>query len=201
MLVRTFVALPVAETGLAKSLVAAQMAIGRGGGRVKWVPSHHFHFTLKFLGEIDGSRLQVVRAAVAAAVKGEESFTLELTGVGAFPGPEGARVIWAGTGAGSASLVALANRVEQALVDVGFPRDRRRFSPHLTLGRVAEDGLVPGLTAAILAERERVVGAVNADRVIVYRSDLHPAGPAYTALETCPLTRPGGGVGDRAGAL
>lgn len=186
-LVRTFVAVPVANLALQKALVAVQNELARAGGRVRWVPPHQFHYTLKFLGEIPAAAVATVQEAVGRAVVGVEPFTLSIRGLGAFPRPEAARVIWAGCGEGAESLSALAERVERELVAAGFPPERRRFSPHLTLGRVADGGLVPALTAGVQAGAGRRFGSTRVDSVLVYRSDLRPSGPVYTPLVTFPL--------------
>lgn len=185
--VRTFVAVPVDGPMLCRSLAAAQAELGRAGGRVRWVPPHQFHYTLKFLGEIPASRVEAARAAVAEAVVGVAPFSLAVAGVGAFPRPDAARVIWAGCGAGREALVALAERVERALVAAGFPPEPRPFSPHLTLGRVAQGGLTAGLAAAVEAARDRAFGTLPVRAVVLYRSDLRPYGPIYTPLATFPL--------------
>ena len=103
--------------------------------RVKWVEPHNLHFTLKFLGEIPEADLENVVRAVESS-RGSGAFEIDIEGVGAFPGAGSARVLWAGVSGGADRLVALATLAEDALSAVGFPRDTRPFSPHLTLGRV-----------------------------------------------------------------
>nr|PZN39224.1 MAG: RNA 2',3'-cyclic phosphodiesterase [Bacillota bacterium] len=124
---------------------------------------------------------------MAEAVAGVAPFTLAVAGVGAFPRPDAARVIWAGCGDGREALVALAERVERALVAAGFPPEPRPFSPHLTLGRVAQGGLTRDLAAAVAAARDRAFGTLPVRTVVLYRSDLRPDGPIYTPLATFPL--------------
>ena len=59
---------------------------------------------------------------------------------GVFPPAGSARVVWLGL-TPRAELIALAGRIEKALAPLGFPPERRPFTPHLTLGR-AEPGAV-----------------------------------------------------------
>ena len=82
----------------------------------------NFHVTLKFLGGIDDARVPSVSDALRAAVGRHARFEIELGGLGAFPSPTRARVLWAGVVSGEGSLAALAATVDVALAALGFPR-------------------------------------------------------------------------------
>jgi 2'-5' RNA ligase len=90
-------------------------------------------------------------------------------------------VIWAGV-RGGPEVVELATRVEEALEKLGFPREGRPFSAHVTLGRIREPQRDPVLAAALSEEIEREFGAVRVDQIALMRSDLSPRGARYTAL-------------------
>ena len=96
------------------------------------------HLTLKFLGNVDRSLLPALTDALHAVGEGAAPFALQLSGVGAFPNPRSPRVLWAGVLGDTESLTALASRVDDTCSTLGFSRERRPFSPHLTLARVRE---------------------------------------------------------------
>lgn len=189
-MVRCFAAVEVASPAVRRALESAQntlrLAFGAGTNPVKWVPSHQFHFTLKFFGEIDD------RAALRAAAALREGancspFLLEVAGLGAFPNPDRPSVLWAGTGKGQLELVSLATRVEEAMVRAGFRREPRPFRPHLTLGRVREQARVPAQVRERLSAPPVSYGAWTVERLVLMRSELLPTGPRYTVLEAAPL--------------
>lgn len=186
-LVRAFAAVPVAAPAVVAALAEAQVQLRRTGAAVKWVAPGQFHFTLKFLGEIGADRVNAARGALLRATAAVEPFSLALQGLGAFPRPEVARVIWAGCGAGGPELVQVVRRVEAEMLAAGFPAERRAFSPHLTLGRVRDGGDPGPLGALLQAGAEQGFGVVPVTAVVLYRSELRPEGPVYTPLAKYPL--------------
>lgn len=155
------------------------------GSPLKWVAVDSIHLTLKFLGEIPASRLDAVRDATAASSAGVGDLSLELGGIGAFPGSSRPRVIWVGLEGDVPKLVSLAERLDRGLQTIGFERESRPFSPHLTLARVRPDAspqaqteIGSALTRARPPERLRF----TATEVSLMQSQLRPEGPLYTCL-------------------
>ncbi|HYF91197.1 MAG TPA: RNA 2',3'-cyclic phosphodiesterase [Symbiobacteriaceae bacterium] len=184
ILPRCFVAVEVKDAGLLRTLDAAQMGLRRAFGTpdpVKWVPAHQFHFTLKFLGEVEAAAAARAMAAVRRAAAGAAPFSAAMRGLGCFPGPVRPSVLWAGVAEGADGLGQLAARVEQELAREGFPPERRPFKPHLTLGRVREGAFVPRAAVEALAEAERQdFGRFGVERLVLMKSELTPRGPIYT---------------------
>src|SRR2546430_12500135 len=118
---------------------------------VAWVSPENVHLTLKFLGQVREARAAELVAALAGATSGFAPFEASVEGLGAFPTPLRARVIWAGVGRGAEPLVELAGRVDAALAALGFEREARPFAPHFTLGRVRAPRRDPALSDALLA--------------------------------------------------
>ncbi len=109
--------------------------------------------------------------------------------MGVFPNPRRPRVIWLGVDEPTGALSRLHQDVEQAISPLGFPTERRRFSPHLTLGRVKRGRSSAELEAlGRYATRARVrVGTMEVSAVYLMRSDLRPSGAIYTELAECDL--------------
>ena len=147
---------------------------------VAWVAPENLHLTLKFLGGVDVARLALVRDALDSAVRGCPAFDFGVAGLGAFPTPTRARVIWAGAGQGGPELQALAGRVDRALAAVGFAPEERAFSPHVTLGRMRDPRRNDRL--ADLLDRSETFGRIRVDRLSLMRSDLSPHGARYSEL-------------------
>ncbi len=152
---------------------------------VAWVAPDNVHLTLKFLGGVDETRLPAIVAGLTAAAAGQRTFDLVLHGLGAFPTPARARVVWAGVAAGARALEALAARVEEALAPLGVPRETRPFAGHVTLGRARAPRTNPRLAAAL--DAARALGGQGVARVSLMRSDLSPRGARYRELAAAAL--------------
>ena len=150
---------------------------GAPGGRVRWVRMDGLHITLRFLGGTAEDRLGELGPAVDAAAWAVSPFDVLLDGGGAFPVPGRPRALWLGIVDGAAELGGLAAGLEDALAEVGIPRDDRPFRPHLTVART--DGVRTGpLAARELEAAARGLGLrFTADRLVLYRSHLG-GGPA-----------------------
>ncbi len=181
-MIRTFVAVPVEDAVVRRRLAGARSLLPDLRG-VRWAAERQLHFTLKFLGDVEEERIEAARRATAAAARGGPgSFRLALEGLGAFPPKGAARVVWAGCGAGAEALASLAATVEEAFDTAGFPREERPFSPHLTLARVRDPLSGRRLAQALPSVPEEPFGTVLVGSIVLYRSDLSPAGPDYSEL-------------------
>lgn len=190
---RLFVAVRVEEPHVLDALVAVRGLVERTA-RVKWAEREQLHLTLRFLGEVDAARVDALRGALADAVRGVEPFRLVLAGLGVFP-PRGApRVVWAGVSFGAERLAELTARVEERLAEAGFPREARRFSPHVTLGRVREGESGRASLAALARVAARPFGSVEVLDAVLLQSVLGSAGATHTEL-----LRVGLGGGDARG--
>lgn len=184
---RTFIAV-VAE---GEVHAAAQTAIDRlqsAAENVKWVAPDNLHWTLHFLGDLDDVEVAAVCRRTVDAAASLEPFILSAEGVGAFPKVERPRTLYLGAGQGSDLLSKLHQALEERLADLGFRGERRKFVPHLTLGRVGR-GSHGG---EVLAERvaklaDYAGGQMEVAEVTVFASELTPSGPSYHILATAPL--------------
>ncbi len=194
-LVRTFVAVWLDEP--ARRCVEAFVAhlrrpVERSVGAVRWVAPAQYHFTLRFLGDLDREQRARVFAAVSEACRSTARFSLRLGALGAFPDLARPRVLWVGVEPPADRLLMdLAGRVEEALVQRGFGPADRPFAAHLTIGRVSQP---PGRRRGqpdVDAWRGRApqegCGGTEVREVVVMASRLTPAGPTYTPLMTAPL--------------
>ena len=186
MTVRCFVAVRLAEN-LKKPAAEIMDTLRRTGADVKWVEPHNLHFTLKFLEEIEWSRLDSAASAIDRALNGVTRFTVSLGGVGAFPGGVRPRVVWIGVSSGAADLSSLAAKLDREFEKEGFPTERRPFSPHLTLGRVRSSSGAAALSAAIIALKHLTMGSMRVSAVHLMKSTLTPNGPIYREIRSWDL--------------
>jgi 2'-5' RNA ligase len=184
--VRSFIAVDL-EPAVRTAIAQLQAELASCGADVRWVRAHGLHATLKFLGAVQTTQLEVVRKAVEGAVSEHAPHRLRVVGVGAFPSLRRARVLWVGLA--SPALGALAAAVEAAVVPLGFPPERRPFAPHVTLGRVRSPRGWARLEPMLQTHREDDFGSSEVRGVTIYRSTLHRDGAVYAPLWTIPLRR------------
>lgn len=188
---RTFIAVELSKE-LRARCVALQETLARAGAEVKWVAAENLHVTLLFLGEVDDRALPDLCRAVALVAGRQEGFALSVEGVGCFPNPRRPRVVWAGIGAGAAELRALHEALEPPLLELGcYRREERRYTPHITLGRVQGTGATDDLSAALAKKADWQAGAVAVKELLVLSSELTREGPVYAVLGRGKLRRPG----------
>jgi len=139
------------------------------------------------------NNLEVLTNMLQAEVIDHHIFEISIGGIGAFPKTSRPRVIWVGVEAPS-ELVALQRSIEAQTARLGYARDRRSFSAHLTLGRVSRNA-TPGEVrriGEILSDYHLgFLGVARVKEVHLYRSDLKPGGAVYTRLFTAPLGEQG----------
>ena len=183
MAVRTFVALELPEA-IAGGILGLVSQLRDSGIRASWCRRGTLHLTLKFLGDVEEEHLPGVVDAVAAASAGGSPFAFATGALGAFPSPRNPRVLWLGVEAVD-GLYVLHKAVEDQLAAIGMPRDRRRFHPHITLGRVR--GRAPEDTGRLLAAMQAPEGTVPVTEVWVMRSTLNPGGAVHEVIAAVPL--------------
>jgi 2'-5' RNA ligase len=153
-------------------------------GAVRWVDAEDIHITLKFLGEIPVGRIDFVRGAMDRSMEGVNPFSLAVEGLGCFPNTAHPRVVWAGVRS-EPLLLSLQKRLEDNLSAAGFERERRAFSPHLTLGRVkdgVEESLLRKLGAAVEGARPEPPVEMTVNGLCLFRSVLQRSGAEYSVL-------------------
>jgi 2'-5' RNA ligase len=146
------------------------------------VPPANWHFTLRFLGELESARAEQIAGALAATVL-RPPFGAELAGLGAFPSASRARTLWLGLSRGAAEFSRLAAAVDLALTACGVGTEVRPFSCHLTLARLDR----PADLSRLIAGHPVLPVPFSVEAVMLFRSDLGGGPPRYTALERFPL--------------
>lgn len=183
--VRAFVAVRMSEQ--VEDAVAKTIdELRRPDDGVRWVPRPNLHITLKFLGAaVDSHRLQQLTAGLRQLATKTAPFEVAAAGIGAFPNLDHPRAIWVGLhSVESGALAALAARLETVAADYGFEREKRRWTGHLTIGRVRGDSIKDETRDALNATRERNFGVSKIESITLYRSHLGPTGASYEALAT-----------------
>ena len=155
-----------------------------------WVRPEGIHLTLRFLGDIAEERVEALGTMLQDVAAGVTPFALDARGIGAFPDPRAPRVIWLGlqgTPEATAALRRMQAKIEDGVAGLGFPRESRAFTAHLTLARVRDRKSGAALAKVLEANHDRVVGGFTAASVGLIKSELRPTGAVYTTLVEVPF--------------
>jgi 2'-5' RNA ligase len=185
---RCFVAVPLPD-GVRAAAMRVQDELRRAceGADIRWLRSDAMHLTLKFLGNVDEARLPAMGRALAEEMPRHTVGRLALGGLGAFPEPRRAKVVWLGVREGAGALGTVAAAVDRALVGLGFEAEARAFSPHLTLGRARNARRAPDLRSVLAASGPIDAGAWSPRAVVLFESQLGPSGAIHRAIDEYPL--------------
>ncbi len=146
------------------------------------------HLTIKFLGDIEPSRVDPIAKALEQALKPFPRFTISAKGLGVFPGLRRPRVLWVGLE--GSQLMKLAAKVEAALEPLGFAREERGFQPHLTIGRWRQFGSATKLLAEELERwKSYEFGASDVEAITLFQSELKPDGALHQPLHVIAMAQ------------
>jgi 2'-5' RNA ligase len=191
--IRAFIAIDLSsETQLKLEQVSAHLRESLKDIPIRWVQVENIHLTLKFLGDVSLSNLEVLQKMLNSEVAGHVPFEISVGELGAFPNPRQPRVIWIGV-EGPSELKAVQYGIETQMERLGYAREERPFSPHLTLGRVSRNISSQDLRRiGELLDVYKVgfLGATQVKTINLYKSDLRPGGAVYTCLFSAPLSTP-----------
>lgn len=149
----------------------------------RWVPRKNRHVTVRFLGSVRDGSIPLVKDAARRACSSVGPGRVSLEGIGAFPRPSYARVLWAGVRDHDGTAAALFERLEEALQEIGWTREERGYTPHFTLARFKEATTLPtALTDAL--ERGP---SFTLERLVLMASNLSPKGARYEDMDSFPL--------------
>jgi 2'-5' RNA ligase len=152
----------------------------------RWVEEESLHITVIFLGEIADERRREIEQAAATVLAKRAPFALRIRGAGVFPGVTRPSVWWVGCEA--PGLEALHEDLVATLSRIGVARERRRFTPHITIGRTLRDGSCDTADVTRLLDAVEIDETIEVRTIDLMRSQLSPKGAQYSrvaALSLC----------------
>ena len=150
----------------------------------RWVLTKNIHLTIKFLGDVSTSNLELLKRILQVESKQYSPFEISVGELGAYPTIHRPRVIWIGTKVPQ-ELIEFHHSIENETARLGYNHEKRKYSPHLTLARVSRNANSKQVVqiGELLGEcKVGFLGAARIDKVHLYRSDLKPGGAEYTKL-------------------
>ena len=153
------------------------------GAPLNMVDPEQIHMTVKFLGDTEEDKIDDIVDKVNFALKEFEPFNINVKGTGAFPHLGYMKVVWMGTEDKTENLKEIAHRVEEELVPLGFSREEREFSPHITVARVKGGKNKDQLRETIESYEGIHFKSLRVNRLSLKKSVLKKSGAEYTTLK------------------
>ncbi len=185
--IRSFIAIDIEDPEIVSRIIRVQEEILSSDAKLKPVERQNLHFTLKFLGDVDEARIELVISTMREVLESFEPFSMHLRGVGAFPRVSRPNVVWIGVDEGRDIFIAMAKELDRSLAKLGFKREKKGFEPHLTVARVK--GYSGDLPEVIRRVSDVDIGIVHVEEIRLKKSTLTPQGPIYETLYSVKLKR------------
>jgi 2'-5' RNA ligase len=178
---RTFVAIEL-DKEIKGTLSAFIKKLDAGDRNIRWVRSKGMHLTLKFLGEVSEDKIIGVKTVLGNIVPDYPHFHLHFMGTGTFP-PQARipRIVWIGIEKNE-TLQIIQARLENELHKISFPKENRKFHPHLTLGRVRGPQNLDKVMERLDQQKDTEFGTMTVDRILLFKSTLKPTGAEYAVI-------------------
>jgi len=175
---RAFVSADVEKS---EKILSLLKGLQKTNADLKLVNPESIHITLKFLGDTPESIVPDITEIIRKSVLGIPPFALKFRGMGAFPNLNRINVVWVGI-FNPEQLTRIADLLDDKLAGLGFRKEGRRFSPHLTLARVKSPRNIEALQRLIAENRSIDCGDIAVESIRLKKSALTPAGPVYSTI-------------------
>ena len=132
---RTFIGLDF-DDRLKEELYEIQKNIRTSSQKGSWVPLPNFHITLKFLGDTNENQVDEIDKIIESIAVNNLPILITLDKLGYFNKKNNQYgVIWIGIKGEIMKINTIYDIIEREMQTIGFPMEKRKFTPHITLGR------------------------------------------------------------------
>ena len=155
---------------------------------IRWVKEENIHITLVFMGNVNEKDLDPMGKLLEKACNKYAPFLIRVKGVGVFSSLRSPRVLWIGIDGDIERMGHFRDRIQKDLRRFGINEEKRRFSPHLTVGRFKRGfNNIDRLKGLIEKYRDAVSPDSMVRELVLFKSDLRPEGAVYTKLHSWAL--------------
>ncbi len=186
--IRTFIAITVPPS-IQGTVEKIQERFKEIRSPIRWVKPSHLHLTLKFLGNVDEEQIEDIKECLANAGQEINTFLLKSTEIGIFPNINYPRVVWLGFSDPTRLLHKLEENIENQLQKIGFQPEDRKFTPHLTIGRIKSLKGKTDIIRMIHNEKNISYDNIHVTGIKLIKSNLKPSGPEYSVLYSLELKK------------
>lgn len=161
----------------------AQFVLKKVNTDVKWVETRNIHLTLKFLGYIQMNKIDLIKEKTRDAVKGFSPFEASISkNIDVFPNIKNIRVLWVGIEEGKEIIQKIQMQIEDNLERIDIEKEERKFTPHLTIGRLKSTKSKESLLEQIEKTHFDKAHRMRISKITLFQSTLTRKGPVYKIL-------------------
>ncbi|MGD2073155.1 MAG: RNA 2',3'-cyclic phosphodiesterase [Candidatus Thorarchaeota archaeon] len=184
--VRAFLSIDIDDDALLSRIAHIQQKLDLQAGKIKLVKRENIHFTLRFLGDTLVSKLDKIHTELLGIQF--SPFTIEITGIGAFPSIRRPRVIWVGVTQNANQIIDLKKEIDDYLGNLGYSPEKRKFHAHATFARVRNVRNRKRMIASLESIANETTGTMTVSNFRMTKSTLTSSGPIYETLWEVPAT-------------
>ena len=177
MKIRTFLSLELAQT--VKNKLSAHAELISGNDKLKhirWLPKENYHLTLAFLGNVEYGLIDSLQRKLIQNLSFIKAVTYRFSEITPFPF-SGTSKIAAAMLENSNALMQLQHNTAKCVHAFGISLERRRFTPHVTLGRLKSRS-----RKSMAFQPQQIFLEGVSEKVVIFQSELTPKGSVYTSL-------------------
>ncbi|MCK5292140.1 MAG: RNA 2',3'-cyclic phosphodiesterase [Thermoplasmata archaeon] len=164
-------------------------ALKETNAQVKLVDLENTHLTLKFLGDTSENHVPEIVKIMEDSIEGMDPFSISFRGTGAFPSLNHMKVVWIGVW-NTDGMKSISDFLNDGFTVLGYRKEKRRFSPHLTLGRVKGGRNKEQLAQVIRNWKDEDFGEMEVTGIQLKKSVLSPQGPTYSTVHEAKIGSP-----------
>ena len=177
MKIRTFLVLELPQTDRYKLSTHVELISGHNElQHIHWLPKVNYHLTLAFLGNIEYVLISSLQLKLEQNLSFIKAVPFRFTEIAPFPCSGTPRIV-AAMLEHSDELMQLQHNTAKCVRALGLSLERRRFLPHVTLGR-----LKPRSQKSLAFQSQPIFLVGVSEKVVIFKSELAPKGAVYTSL-------------------
>lgn len=182
-MIRSFIAVDIPNE-IKNKIAEIQMELQQILPKVSWVKPSNIHLTLKFLGDVTPEQIPSIEEAIHDAVKGLQPFDIKIGGIRAFKNLSQPKVLWINIATEPTSIIQLAENLDSSLNCLSFPKESRKFTPHLTIARIRNHINLTKFVSYFDAYNKMDYVPIHIKQLSLIKSQLASEGAIYTKLKT-----------------
>ena len=177
MRIRIFLALELPQTVRNKLSVHAELISGHDKlQQIRWLSKENYHLTLAFLGNVDYVLISNLQLRLEQILNAKQAVPFRFSEITPFPF-SGTPKIAAAILEYSEELMQLQHNTAKCVRGFGISLERKRFTPHVTLGRLKSRS-----RKSIAFQPQQIFLEGVSEKVVIFQSELTPKGAVYTSL-------------------
>jgi len=177
MKIRTFLALELPQTVRNKLSAHAELISGHDKlQQIRWLPKENYHLTLAFLGNVEYVLISSLQLKLEQNLSSNKDVPFRFSEITPFPF-SGTPKIAAAILERSEELMQLQHSAAKCVRAFGISLERRRFTPHVTLGRLKSRS-----RKSLAFQPQQIFLEGVSEKLVIFQSELTPKGAVYTSL-------------------